>query len=161
MPPLERPQDLQVLQPWRPGKVAADLGLLGRLARQVPVADRVAIEPGNQQQPIPALLPGQVVGEEVALPEDRHQRGKVGMGRWPDLHGHGLSLAIPRNPSSYFPGWWVGADPRDTVTALGGQQPRCTVRTASRAAPSRSADRTGSRPPEWPMPAATGWTVPW
>jgi hypothetical protein len=67
-------------------EVAADLRLAGRAAVQEHVANWPAVEPGDQQDPASVLLSGQPVGEEVPLPEDRHQRREVGHGGSPDLH---------------------------------------------------------------------------
>jgi hypothetical protein len=50
------------------------------------VNDWPAVEPGDQQHPTTAMLSGEAVGEEVPLPEDRHERGEVGIGGLPDLH---------------------------------------------------------------------------
>ena len=81
------------------GKLPADLGLCGRLAVQEHLADRAARQPGHQQHPATALLPGQAVAEPVALSEDRHQHRQVIGGPWADLHlcGHERQ---PRDPSA-------------------------------------------------------------
>ena len=76
--PLEPLEDLEMVEHGHAWEVVADLGLVGRAAVQEHVADRPAVEPGDQQHPASVLLPGQPVGEEVPLPEDRHQRGEIG-----------------------------------------------------------------------------------
>jgi hypothetical protein len=75
-----------VVEHGHTGKMPAHLGLLGRLAIQVHLADRPVVEPGHQQHPTTALLPHEAVGEPVALSQDRDQHGKVGIRAWPDLH---------------------------------------------------------------------------
>ena len=84
--PLEPAEDLEVDEHGHAGEVPADLRLLGRAAVNEHVANRPAVEPGDQQHPASAVLSGQAVGEEVPLPEDRHERGQVGLGGLPDLH---------------------------------------------------------------------------
>ena len=76
----QRPDHLQMAEFGHTGKVPADLGVVGRLPRQEPVADRAAVQPGHQQHPATVLLAGQVVGEVMTLPEDRDERLKVGVG---------------------------------------------------------------------------------
>jgi len=93
-----------VVEPGHTGKVPADLGLLGRLALQEHLADRLALEPGHQQHPAAALLPREAVGEEVALSQDSHERGKVGIGRRPDVgvRCHEVQPSDPAEPVYLF-----------------------------------------------------------
>jgi hypothetical protein len=84
--PLQPLEDLEMVQHGHAREVAADLGLVGRAVVQEHVADRPAVGPGDQQHPTSIPLPGQPVGEEMPLPEDRHQRHEVGRGGPPDLH---------------------------------------------------------------------------
>jgi len=79
-PPPQRPYHLQVAELRHAGQAPADLGILGRLPRQEPVADRAAVQPGDQQHPATVVLASQVVGEVVALPEGCRERVKVGDG---------------------------------------------------------------------------------
>ena len=83
--PLERPDDLQVGELRHAGQMPADLGVVGWRTHQEHVADRVTIQPGDQQQPAPGSLPSQAVNEEVSLCEGGHQGGKVGIGPSPNL----------------------------------------------------------------------------
>jgi hypothetical protein len=74
-----------------PGRVPPDRRLGGGFAVQVHVADRPAVDQGDQQDPDPGSLAGQAAGEEVPLPQRHHQRGQVGVGPGPDLHGSKLA----------------------------------------------------------------------
>jgi hypothetical protein len=105
----ERAEDLEVAELGNPGKPPADLGLVGRLPAQEHVAHRPAIEPGDQQDPMAAPLPGQAVGEEVPLPEDGHQGGEVAVGGSPDLHLTLVSAAAAEGRAGPVARAW-GAD---------------------------------------------------
>jgi hypothetical protein len=104
--PPEWSEDLQVVELGHAGQMPADLGLLGRLAVQEYLADRAALQPGHQEHPATALLPRQAVGEPVALSKPRHERGKVGVGRPPDLQvrSHEVEASNPVKPVYLFPG---------------------------------------------------------
>ena len=84
--PLEPLEDLEMVEQGHAWEMVADLGRVGRAAVQEYVADRPAVEPGDQQHLASVLLPGKPIGEEAPLPEDRHQRGEVGRSGSPDLH---------------------------------------------------------------------------
>jgi hypothetical protein len=96
--------------------VAADLGRVGRDAVQEHVADRPTVEPGHQQHPTSVLLPGKPVGEEVPLPEDRHQCGEVGRSGSPDLHRTQGSAVVRQLEAAPHPATLAG--PGDHVTAF-------------------------------------------
>jgi hypothetical protein len=98
-------EDLQVVESGHTGKLPADLGLVGWLALQEHLAGRAAVEPGHQQDSATALLARQAVGEPMALSQDRHQRGKVGVGRRADLgiRSHEVQPSDPVEPVYMIP----------------------------------------------------------
>jgi len=55
--PLEPLEDLEMVEQGHAWEVVADLGRVGRAAVQEYVADRPAVEPGDQQHPASVLLP--------------------------------------------------------------------------------------------------------
>jgi hypothetical protein len=83
MAPSSRGADLHAVQLVRG---VGEQSAVGRAMVQEHVADRPAVEPGDQQDAAPGPLPGQVLGEEPPLADRRHQRGEVGVGRGSDLH---------------------------------------------------------------------------
>jgi hypothetical protein len=87
--PLERPDDLQVMELGHHGEIPAGLRHVGLARNQVHVAHRATIQPCDQQNPATALLPVQTLREEVSLSERSDEGGKVGVGRRPDLHLRG------------------------------------------------------------------------
>jgi hypothetical protein len=114
--PLEPLEDLEMVEHGHAWEVVADLGLVGRAAVQEHVADRPAVEPGDQQHPASVLLPGQPVGEELPLPEDRHQRGEIGRSGSPDLHRTQGSAVVRHLEAAPHPATLAG--PGDHVTAF-------------------------------------------
>jgi hypothetical protein len=114
--PLEPLEDLEMVEHGHAWEVVTDLRLVGRAAVQEHIADRPAVEPGDQQHPASVLLPGQPVGEEVSLPEDRHQRGEIGRSGSPDLHRTQGSAVVRLLEAAPHPATLAG--PGDHVTAF-------------------------------------------
>jgi hypothetical protein len=114
--PLESLEDLEMVEHGHAREVAPDLGRVGRTAVQEHVADRPAVEPGDQQHPASVLLPGKPVGEEVPLPEDRHQRGEIGRSGSPDHHHTQGSAVVRHLEAAPHPATLAG--PGDHVTAF-------------------------------------------
>jgi hypothetical protein len=82
-----------------------DLGRADQRSADTPPPERSQSLQVGELRHTGKMPAGQAVGEPVALSQDRHQRGKVGLGPWPDLHlrSHEAQPSEPVEPVYLFP----------------------------------------------------------